>query len=125
MDVSNPSNGQTLVYNATSGKWENGAGGGGVRVIDGIFSAENNLVSTTITVAELLEAYLSCDVAIRWTVSVEGPSGSLDINEYALLYAVEDAGDIGCIFYASGSQSKLRSPLTLPSNMVSFDLESI
>lgn len=29
VDISNPANGQTLVYNATSGKWENGAGGGG------------------------------------------------------------------------------------------------
>lgn len=26
VDISNPSNGQTLVYNASSGKWENGAG---------------------------------------------------------------------------------------------------
>lgn len=29
VDISNPSNGQTLVYNASAGKWENGAGGGG------------------------------------------------------------------------------------------------
>lgn len=29
VDISNPTNGQTLVYNATSGKWENGASGGG------------------------------------------------------------------------------------------------
>lgn len=29
VDLSNPSDGQTLIYNATSGKWENGAGGGG------------------------------------------------------------------------------------------------
>jgi hypothetical protein len=36
VDISNPSDGQTLVYNATSGKWENGAaGGGGMPVIDG------------------------------------------------------------------------------------------
>lgn len=28
VDISNPSDGQTLVYNATAGKWENGAGGG-------------------------------------------------------------------------------------------------
>lgn len=27
VDISNPTNGQTLVYNATSGKWENGSGG--------------------------------------------------------------------------------------------------
>lgn len=29
VDISNPADGQTLVYNAESGKWENGAGGGG------------------------------------------------------------------------------------------------
>ena len=29
VDLTNPSDGQTLVYNAASGKWENGAGGGG------------------------------------------------------------------------------------------------
>lgn len=29
VDISNPTDGQTLVYNAESGKWENGAGGGG------------------------------------------------------------------------------------------------
>ena len=29
VDITNPTDGQTLVYNATSGKWENGAGGGG------------------------------------------------------------------------------------------------
>lgn len=29
VDISDPTDGQTLVYNATSGKWENGDGGGG------------------------------------------------------------------------------------------------
>lgn len=29
VDISNPTDGQTLVYNASTGKWENGAGGGG------------------------------------------------------------------------------------------------
>lgn len=33
VDISNPTDGQMLVYNASSGKWENGAGGGGVRVL--------------------------------------------------------------------------------------------
>lgn len=28
VDISNPTDGQTLVYNGASGKWENGAGGG-------------------------------------------------------------------------------------------------
>lgn len=33
VDISNPSNGQTLIYNAISGKWENGAGGSGGALI--------------------------------------------------------------------------------------------
>lgn len=33
VDLSNPSNGQTLVYIATSQKWENGAGGDGILVV--------------------------------------------------------------------------------------------
>lgn len=33
VDISNPTDGQTLVYNATSGKWENGAGGGGALIV--------------------------------------------------------------------------------------------
>lgn len=36
VDISNPTDGQTLVYNATSGKWENGAGGGGGLLIVGV-----------------------------------------------------------------------------------------
>ena len=42
VDISNPSNGQTLVYNSTSGKWENGAGGGVLMAqIDGQTGAMN------------------------------------------------------------------------------------
>ena len=33
VDISNPTDGQTLVYNATTEKWENGAGGGGGALI--------------------------------------------------------------------------------------------
>lgn len=34
VDITDPTDGQILVYNATSGKWENGAGGGGVYMLD-------------------------------------------------------------------------------------------
>lgn len=47
VDISNPTNGQTLVYNATSGKWENGdSAGGRVLVVPVTLSDENLLVST-------------------------------------------------------------------------------
>lgn len=35
VDISNPTDGQVLVYNAATGKWENGAGGSGVLVVHG------------------------------------------------------------------------------------------
>lgn len=53
VDISNPSDGQTLVYNTTSGKWENGAGGGGGGVI---INEVNNALDKTY--AEIKTAYL-------------------------------------------------------------------
>lgn len=43
VDISNPSDGQTLVYNATTGKWENGAGGGG-----GVFKTLGTISAATV-----------------------------------------------------------------------------
>lgn len=40
VDISNPTDGQTLVYNATAQKWENGAGGGGVMVMHMVIPPE-------------------------------------------------------------------------------------
>ena len=41
VDISNPSDGQTLVYNATSGKWENGSiNGGDIFVTLGTINAD-------------------------------------------------------------------------------------
>lgn len=39
VDISNPTDGQTLVYNAATGKWENGAGGGGYKLFEVTFMA--------------------------------------------------------------------------------------
>lgn len=57
VDISNPTDGQTLVYNAASGKWENGAGGGGnVFNIIGTFADETTTLDKTY--AEIKNAYL-------------------------------------------------------------------
>lgn len=52
VDISNPSDGQTLVYDATSGKWENGSGsGGGFTLLEGTY--DNNAVTTNVNYAAL------------------------------------------------------------------------
>lgn len=55
VDISNPTDGQTLVYNAASGKWENGAGGGGgALVVRGVAVGED--VTLDHTYAEIVSA---------------------------------------------------------------------
>lgn len=56
VDISNPANGQTLVYNATSGKWENGAGGGGFTIVNGTIDAQRHkYIIPDMTIADFLE----------------------------------------------------------------------
>jgi hypothetical protein len=55
VDLTNPSNGQILVYNATEGKWKNGAapsGGGGVGSMFEIETTLTELLGTTVTVTD-------------------------------------------------------------------------
>lgn len=63
VDISNPADGQVLVYNAESGKWENGAGGGGggggVLVVNVLATrtSDGETVTFDKTFAELKSAY--------------------------------------------------------------------
>ena len=60
VDISNPTDGQTLVYNATSGKWVNGAGGsGGVLVVNVLatYASDGSTATFDKTFAELKSAY--------------------------------------------------------------------
>ena len=54
VDISNPTDGQTLVYNATSGKWENGAGGGGASLV---------MPNISITMTGVDTATATCDMS--------------------------------------------------------------
>jgi len=56
VDISNPSDGQTLVFNATSGKWENGAGGGTAGILKVHDSGENDGSTLDHTWAEITSA---------------------------------------------------------------------
>ena len=53
VDISNPTDGQTLVYNGTSGKWENGSGSGGLTVLQGTYDDEQEQVTLEVTCSEL------------------------------------------------------------------------
>lgn len=57
VDISNPANGQTLVYNAESGKWENGAGGGvGFTVVNGTIDPDtDDYIIPNMTIGDFLE----------------------------------------------------------------------
>ena len=67
VDISSPTNGQTLIYNATSGKWENGAGGGGGGSIN--YSETETLIGTWYGVP-----------LYQKTISYTSPGGTLDTD---------------------------------------------
>lgn len=65
VDISNPTDGQVLVYNATTGKWENGAGGGG----DDIFETLGTITAATVPMTyddenHMWVALISSDILI-------------------------------------------------------------
>ena len=56
VDISNPTDGQTLVYNATSGKWKNGEGGGGFTVVNGTIDPDtDDYIIPNMTIGDFLE----------------------------------------------------------------------
>lgn len=71
VDISNPTDGQTLVYNATSGKWVNGSsggGGGGLVVPLGEIGGNPTLMAPA---GDIFTAYMSgVDVVI--TLNIDG-----------------------------------------------------
>lgn len=69
VDISNPTDGQTLVYNATAQKWENGSGGGsssGVRVFEAIYGNDDSL-TLSVTAETLFEAMQSSVCVVKTT----------------------------------------------------------
>ena len=67
VDISNPTDGQTLVYNASAGKWENGAGGAssGFTLLQSTYDNENFQFVLPVTAAELFTLMSSSMVAFR------------------------------------------------------------
>lgn len=60
VDISNPTDGQTLVYNATSGKWENGSAGegGGALIVHWSHDEEHGIYTLDKTWKEIADAIL-------------------------------------------------------------------
>lgn len=88
VDISNPADGQTLVYNAESGKWENGAGGGGFTALNGTIDPDTEgWIISNMTIGEFV--VLNQPVLIH----AVGYSEGLTSDRYALtsLIAKPDA----------------------------------
>lgn len=92
VDISNPSNGQTLVYNSTSGKWENGAGGGGVLVVQ----VSNDHVCDK-TTREMLAAMEAGGVSIK----TENQPGYYDLDVVNGASVLDNAGTKTYEFYTA------------------------
>lgn len=84
VDISNPTDGQVLVYNAESGKWVNGAGGGAsAYFVDCVYNEDTQTQDVTITssktAAEIQAAVESgALVYIRYTVPAGAASPAVN-----------------------------------------------
>lgn len=83
VDISNPTNGQTLVYNATSGKWENGGYSGSVFFIHW----NEGLTALDKTAKEILDA-----INAGKRIVLDSDGGSIILHSYDPLvkYGVDD-----------------------------------
>ena len=98
VDISNPTAGQTLVYNAESGKWENGAGGGAsAYFVDCAYIVDTHTHGVTITssktAAEIQAAVESgALVYIRYTVpaDVDFPAVNHVYPLNSMVYATDE-----------------------------------
>jgi hypothetical protein len=67
VDISNPTNGQTLVYNATSGKWENGESAGG-----GVYAEYDAVIRLAYNDDTLVAVVEKGDYASLYNKSISG-----------------------------------------------------
>lgn len=115
VDLTNPTDGQTLVYDAASSKWVNGSGGGssGVTIIEGVYSGETQRIECSITAAELM------------TVAKQGVVMIRDYDEsgeelLTVIYAGVWSGDYTFVLFANSDTCYKTSNLTANSPVVFF-----
>lgn len=87
VDISNPTDGQTLVYNAESGKWVNGAGGSGVLIVTEVPTDNPKILRLDHTYREIVNA----DMAI-WKPSEEGVTLLAYLGDYQDLPTAANSG---------------------------------
>jgi len=81
--VSEPTDGQTLVYDATDEVWKNGAGGGGGGALVVNVTVADDVVTCDKTAGEMAEAYLSGTVVI----AVPSEGAGFNDNYYLVVWA--------------------------------------
>ena len=103
INISNPQNGDTLVYNSSTGKWENGSGGGGGGSLV-IHTVSGTLDKTWQEIYDALEAGVRCIVMY----GDEGKVGQTIIQEAYWYddndYRIYPFGD-GSTYYVATSAS--------------------
>lgn len=67
VDLTNPTDGQTLVYDAASSKWVNGSGGGGYTLLHGTYDVDTSSIALTVTASELYTLMQTSIVAFDYT----------------------------------------------------------
>lgn len=119
VDISNPSNGQTLVYDAASQKWVNGTPSGGATILQATFelSEMGEVVTLAQTAAELFALCSAGLVFIAYTV----PAGTYDpddpaVNRYmpVLNFAISTQGDTTAYLFAIADVMSGNQPQTDP-----------
>lgn len=98
VNISSPSNGQVLTYNSTSGKWENGAGGGGGADNLGNHTAIQNIVLDT--------NWLSGDGGNEG-IRIDS-AGRVGIGIASPTEAFEVAGRVKAVAYHNSSDQRLK-----------------
>lgn len=91
VNISNPTDGQTLVYDAASSKWVNGSGGGGsYTVFDGTYTDNPMTITLDTTCADLYTACTNGPVGIRYT-----PQEGVTVTELIAKYFIVSDPDGG------------------------------
>lgn len=103
VDISNPTDGQTLVYDAASSKWVNGSGGGGgggFTLLPGTYDGNANTITLNKTCEELYVLMQDSVVAIQFE-----PAAGMTVIEFIAQATNEYSFSILSGFGAWGSGS--------------------